>query len=116
MKKHEIRNAKDGSWTALISQDGLEVLTKGTSQELRKAIKIGSSFVLKIRPLQTNLEGLFTEVNALRTVSREVAFSALDAAISHGYLQVVGYETGSADFDNFIDAKVFEDFGIVLER
>jgi hypothetical protein len=119
MTNHNYTHYKqtDGSWTALVSLDGLEVITNSANcRKLYRRIKPGHSFIMKIRPLVQDIDYLCDRLNALRNISKELAFKGLDFLVNRGLIEIVWMTTGDEERDAYIDREARHQFGVVFER
>lgn len=109
-------NPQSGPWTALVSHAGLEAISTVPAPEFYEAIVPGESFVMNIRPLRDNLEWVCDRLNFFAEDYPELAFKGLDLVIREGLIEIVGYWTGDPDQEAYVDERVRETFGVVIER
>lgn len=113
----EVRTNRDKTnlWAALLSPDGLEVLSTRHRRKLRRSLR-GDRILLDIRPLQPGLDWIAAELNSLRSVSKEAALLGLDAMIECQLAEICGFQTSNGDVDAFICDRVLEEYNIAFER
>lgn len=116
--KIEYRNNRDKAnlWAALISSDGLEVLSTRSSKKLRRSLKRGRRILLDIRPLKPGIEYMAKRVNALRAGSKELALKGLDWLIVNQFVEICGFETSDEEVNEFVRNRALEDFNVIFER
>lgn len=69
-----------------------------------------------IRPLVEGIDYWVGRLNALRNISKEVAFQGIDFLIAQQLIEIVWVTTGDADRDAYIDQEARVRFGVVFER
>lgn len=107
----------DGRWTALVSLNGLEVITSSPNcRNLWRRMRKGERFIMKIRPLVEGIDCWVGRLNALRNISKEVAFQGLDFLIAQQLIEIVWMTCGDAERDKYIDEQVRLRYGVVFDR
>lgn len=66
--------------------------------------------------MAANISWVSTELNFLRSISKEIALGGLDRAIEAGFVEIVGYTTGDSTRNRQVDAITTNLFGIQIER
>lgn len=70
--------------------------------------------LIVLRPLATNISWVCSEVNSLRSISKEVALSGLDRAIEMGLVEIIGFNTGDDEANDHVSRRVKEICGFSI--